>query len=159
MINLNGEQARGGTLCLSKAGLAIGSTKTGVAVAAPNGAGVDFGVDGKLYHAADAATDAVTAGQSIAAGYTAILLVCMSAASTPVLTTVLGRAAANADVTAGVDVIDYPAPTAGTCPIGALKVKNASSSAFVTGTTDFDATDITTTYIDLLAPPTTPETS
>lgn len=159
MFNLNDDAVRGGTMCLSKAGLAIGSTTTGVAIAAPNGAGVDFCVDGTMYHAADAATDAVTAGQEIADGYTAILLVCMSAAATPVLTTVLGTAVDNDDITNGNAVIEWPAPTAGTCCIGALKVKNASGSTFTTGTTAFNATGITTTYYDLFQIPVAPLTS
>jgi len=56
MNNLN-DDPRGGTMCLSKAGLVIGDgAKTGPAIAAPNGAGIDFVIDGIAYHKADAAT-------------------------------------------------------------------------------------------------------
>jgi len=160
MFNLNGEQARGGTLCLSKAGLQLGSTSDlGIDIAAPNGNGVDFCINGVMHHAADADSDLVTAGQTIADGYSAIILVCMSSASTPVMTSVLGTAVLTADLTAEACACHYPAPTVGTCPIGALYVMNASGSDFVTGTTEFDATDITTQYIDLFAVPAAPETS
>ena len=40
-LNLN-DNNRGGTFCLSNAGLAIGSTASQIAIAAPNGAGVDY---------------------------------------------------------------------------------------------------------------------
>ena len=59
-INLS-DNNRGGTFCLSKAGLAIGSTASQIAIAAPNGAGVDYCIKGVLYHKADAATAAITA--------------------------------------------------------------------------------------------------
>ena len=51
MLNLS-ELIKGGTLCLSKAGLVKGSTST-ISIAAPNGAGVDFAIGGLLYHKAD----------------------------------------------------------------------------------------------------------
>ncbi len=145
---------RGGTLCTSKAGLKIGSTATQVATAAPSGAGTYFAINGIMYYLADAATIAVTAGQTIADGYTALLLVCLNSSGT--LSTVLGTAVSNADITAGNGAIEWPQPAADTCPIGALKVKNASGSTFTTGTTAFNATSITTTYYDLFAVPTAP---
>ena len=54
------ELVRGGTLCLSKAGLHKGTTTT-LDIAAPNGAGVDFCIGGKMYHKADTNTIATTA--------------------------------------------------------------------------------------------------
>ncbi|NCC53502.1 MAG: hypothetical protein EOM20_20145 [Spartobacteria bacterium] len=65
----------------------------------------------------------------------------------------------NDDLTAGTAVLHWPEPTANTCPFGALKVKNASSSVFTGGTTAQDAADITTTYYNLVAVPTAPLTS
>ncbi len=156
-LNLSDQTTRGGTICLSKAGLAIGSTKTGVAIAAPNGAGVDFAIDGILYHKADAASTAVTAAQTVATLKTAIMLILLDSSGT--LSTVMGTASTNAGITAGSEVIVWPTPTASTCCIGALKIKNASASTFTTGTDDFDATSITTTYIDLCLIPPQPLTS
>lgn len=148
------KDVRGGTLCMSKAGLKIGSTATQIAIAAPNGTGVDFAINGTLYYLADTATVAVTASQTVADGDTALLLVCLDSSGT--VSTVLGDATSNTDITAGNGVIEWPQPTADTCAIGALKVKNASGADFITGTTAFNATSITTTYIDLLAVPTAP---
>ena len=58
-LNLN-DNNRGGTFCLSNAGLAIGSTASQIAIAAPNGAGVDYCIKGISYYKADAATAAKT---------------------------------------------------------------------------------------------------
>ena len=157
MLNANDEQVRGGTLCLSKAGLAIGGTKTGVAIAAPNGAGIDYCIAGKMYHKADAATVAVTAAQTVTTGYTKLFLVCLDSSGT--LSTVAGTEKASASVTAGSEELQWPTPTANTCPIGGLKVTNASGSTFTTGTTNFDATNVTTNYIDMFSVPAGPETS
>ena len=156
MFNLDDTAVRGGTVCLSKAGLAIGSTTSKAKIAAPNGAGVDFAIDGVLYHKADT-DDAVvlTTANNVADGYTAIVLVQLDSSGT--VSVVQGTAVANAAVTAGTAVIRWPAPTVNKCPIGALKLKNASGSAFVGGTTALSA--ITTTYIDLFAIPTAPLTS
>ena len=155
-INLN-ELARGGTMCLSKAGLAIGSTPAQVAIAAPNGAGVDFAINGVIYHKADAASVAITAATAQAASYTCIYLVCLNSSGT--LSTVKGTAVLTANLTAGTDVLQFPTPTADTCPIGYLKVATAAGYTFTAGTTDLNATGITTTYVDLLAVPVAPLTS
>ena len=48
-LNLN-DNNRGGTFCLSNAGLAIGSTASQIAIAAPNGAGVDYCIKGISYY-------------------------------------------------------------------------------------------------------------
>lgn len=155
-LNLD-ELVRGGTVCLSKAGLAIGSTATGLSIAAPNGAGVDYCIDGILYHLADAATVAVTAGTAQGLLRKCIYLVCLDSSGT--LSTVQGTAQLTADLTAGTATLEWPTPTADTCCIGAVKVQTASTANFTAGTTDFDASNVTTTYYDLFAVPTAPLTS
>ena len=155
-MNLS-DNNRGGTFCLSKAGLAVGGTSTGVAIAAPNGAGVDYCIDGVLYHKADAATVAITAAAVQPVLTTCLYLVCLNSSGT--LSTVKGRAVLNADLVAGTDVLEWPEPTAGTCPIGAIKVKCESSATFTAGTTGLDAANITDTYYDLFTVPTEPLTA
>jgi hypothetical protein len=155
-INLN-DNNRGGTFCLGNAGLAIGSTKSQVAIAAPNGAGVDYCIKGISYHKADAATIAITAAAAQPVLTTCLYLVCLNASGT--LSTVKGRAVLNAALANGTDVLEWPTPVAGTCPIGALKVKCANAATFTANTTLHDATDVTVTYINLTTVPTEPLTA
>jgi len=155
-MNLN-ELARGGTMCLAKAGLAIGSTEKELAIAAPNGAGVDFAIKGIIYHLADDGSEAVTAGTAQSALTTCIYLVCLNSSGT--LSTVQGTEQLNASLTAGTVVLAWPTPTADTCCIGAVKVKCENDATFTAGTTDFDETDVTATYYDLLCVPVAPLTS
>jgi len=157
MINADDDNVRGGTICLSQAGLKIGnSDSAAVDIAAPNGAGVDFAIDGVLYHKADAADISITAG-TIATLSTAVALVLLNSSGT--LSTVMGTAATIADLAAGDAVLRFPTPTENTCPIGYLHIVNASATTWTAGTDDLDASDVTTTYIDIMAVPVAPLTS
>ena len=149
MENLN-EAHRGGTFCLSKAGLAINATtKTNIGIAAPNGAGVDYCIGGALYHKADTASIALGAQPTQAADTTCLYLVCLDAAGT--VSVVKGK-----DVVNGSGVIYYPDVPAGKCAIGVIKVKTTAAVTFTGGTTAFDATGVTATFTDLFAVPTAP---
>ena len=97
-LNLN-DNNRGGTFCLSNAGLAIGSTASQIAIAAPNGAGVDYCIKGRSYHKADAATAAITAADTQAVLTTCLYVICLNAAGT--VSSVKGREVLNADLAAG----------------------------------------------------------
>jgi hypothetical protein len=154
-MNIN--EARGGTFCLSKAGLSIGSTASKVAIAAPNGAGVDYAIEGTLYHKADTADIAITAATAQAASTTCLYLVCLDASGD--LTTEKGTEVTTTDMTNGNSVLHWPNPTEDSCPIGALKVVTSSSATFTAGTTNLNATGVTTTYIDLMTVPVAPKTS
>ncbi len=148
---------KGGTMCLSKAGLAIGSTPAQVSTAAPNGAGIDFAIDGILYHFVDDATAPISAAAVQAALTTCLYLVQLNAAGT--LSTVKGTAVNTAALAAGSAILKIPTPTALNCPIGLLKVVCALTATFTAATTDLDATNVTTTYQDLMALPPQPRTS
>lgn len=150
-VNLNlGINA--GTMCFSKAGLAIGSTTTQLAIAAPNGAGVDFAVKGVMYHRADVATlDPGTAAQQ-ADLTTCIYLVSLTAAATPLFSVVKGTEQVTATMTAEYDSLEWPTPAENTCPIGYFKVVT-SGTTFTLGTTDLNDANVTTTYVDLCAVP------
>ena len=158
-MNLN-DNPRGGTFCLSKAGLAIGDgAKTGTnSFAAPNGAGIDFVIKGILYHKADAATVAPFTAATVQPVLTACLyLVCINASGT--ITTVQGTPVLSAALTAGTAVLNWPTPADDVCPVGAVRITLASTATFTPGTTALDASNVTATYTDLFTVPTTPLTS
>jgi len=138
-------ESRGFTGALSSAGLAIGSTPSEVAIAAPNGAGVDFAIDGLAYHYADDASVASVPGDigTIEDGNTAIILIQVNAAGT--VSAVLGDAVDNDDLANGKVALHWPRPSADNCPIGAVKVK-CDGADFICGTTSFAAAGITDTY-------------
>ena len=158
MSDLN-DLPRGGTFCLSKAGLAIGDgAKTGVAIASVVGAGIDFCIDGILYNKGDAATNLpLTAATAQTALSKCLYLICVDSSGT--VTSVKGTDVLTADLTAGTKVLQWPQPTANTCPIGAVKITLASTGAFTAGTTALDAANVTATYYDLFNVPTAPLTS
>lgn len=153
MQNLD-SSIRGGTACFSKAGLGIGSTGSQVKIAAPNGAGVDFAINGIMYHKADAASVAITADDEQANGTYCIYLVCLNAAGT--LSTVKGNDVDTTSFEAGAATAAWPTPEDDTCPIGAVVVKAGGSATFTAGTTALSATGITDTYLDFFAVPTKP---
>ena len=155
-FNLN-ELVKGGTFCLTKAGLGVGGTASELKIASPSGDGIFYCIDGILYYAADDATVAVTAAAVQAVSTTCLYLVCLDSSGT--LSTVKGTAVSTADLTAGSAVLHWPTPTADTCPIGAVKIATSDSVTFTAGTTEFSAEGITDTYYDLFAIPTAPLTS
>ncbi len=152
-MNLN-ELVRGGTVCLGSAGLKIGNSDTkDVDIAAPNGAGIDFAINGIAYHKADAADIPITAHAVQAALYSCIYLVQLNVSGT--LSTVKGTAA----LTGSGEPLYWPTPTTDNCPIGAVRVDCASGYPFTGGTTDFDATGITDTFYSFFAVPAAPLTA
>lgn len=155
-MNLN-DNNRGGTFCLSNAGLAVGSTKSQVAIAAPNGAGVDYCIKGISYHKVDDATEAITAADTQAVLTTCLYVVCLDAAGT--VSSVKGREVLNADLVAGTDVLEWPEVDEDVRPIGALKVKCENAATFTANTTLHDATDVTVTYYNLFTIPSAPLTA
>ena len=153
MLNLS-ELVRGGTLCLSKAGLVVGTTTSKAQIVAPNGAGVDFAIKGILYHVGEADNLVVLTGSVQTILYTRLYLVCIDSANT--ITVVAGTEVLTADLASGKSVLPWPVPTADTCPIGAIKI--VATSAFTPGTTAL-GTGNTVTYYDLFAVPDAPLTS
>jgi hypothetical protein len=156
MLNMtNG--VRGGTMCLSKAGLAEGTNANTIKTAAPNGAGIDFVIDGIAYHLADGDNIAMTALDAQAALTTCLYLVTVNAAGTVAM--VKGDEVLTASLSGGDAVLRWPEPAAGYCPIGAIKIATAAATTFTSGTTDLSATGITDTYYDLMTIPPQPLTS
>ena len=118
MINLN-ELARGGTICLSKAGLAIGTTASKAQIlTSPVGKGVDYAIKGLLYHKDDADDAILFTGLAQADLTTCLYLVCLDKDGT--VSVVQGTAVLSADLCAGNAVLHWPEPAALNCPIGAI---------------------------------------
>lgn len=158
MFNLN-EEAKGGTFCMSKAGLAIGDgAKTGISLASTVGTGTDYCIDGILYNKADSATNVPLTAAAVQAVLTKCLyLICIDSSGT--ISSVKGTAVLAADLTAGNAVLKWPEVPANKCAIGAVKIALASTATFTAGTTALDATNVTATYYDLFSVPTAPLTS
>lgn len=155
MINLN-ELARGGTICLSKAGLAIGGTASKAKILAPNGAGVDYAIKGLLYHKKDTDDVILFTGLAQADLTTCLYLVCLDKDGT--VSVVQGTAVLSADLCAGNAVLHWPEPAALNCPIGAIKLA-MSGGAFTGAATNLSHASVTDTYYDFCLVPEAPLTS
>lgn len=158
MNNLN-NNSKGGTFCMSKAGLAIGDgAKTGIALASTVGTGTDFCIDGIMYNKADSATNVPLTAAAVQPVLTKCLyLICINSSGT--ISSVKGTAVLTAALTAGTSVLQWPDLPTDVCPIGAVKITLASTATFTAGTTALDATNVTATYYDLFNVPTVPLTS
>ena len=151
MINLN-ELARGGTICLSKAGLAIGTTESKAKILAPNGAGVDYAIKGLLYHKKDTDDAILFTGLAQADLTTCLYLVCLDKDGK---VSVVQGTAVLSDLCAGNAVLHWPEPAADTCPIGAIKLA-MSGGAFTGAATDLSHASVTATYYDFCLVPEAP---
>lgn len=147
-LNLT-EEMRGGTFCLSSAGLAIGGTAQKAKIAAPNGAGVDYCINGYMYHKADTDDCILFTGLTQAADTTCLYLIMLDSSGT--VTVEQGTAVATASLTAGTATLEWPTPTASTCPIGAIKL--VTTGVFTGATTALSDATITDTYYNFFAIP------
>jgi len=153
-LNLN-ELVRGGTFCLTKAGLAVGSSADGMRTNDPSGAGYfNFCIDGIMYSCADADNNVDFTASTQTALTTCLYVCCIASDNT--ITVVAGEEVVTADLTAGKEALHFPAPTADTCAFGYCKV--VATAVFTAGTTDLGTGNVAT-YFDLFAVPTTPITS
>jgi len=155
-INMS-ELVRGGTFCLSKAGMAEGTNDSTVKIVAPNGAGVDFCIDGILYHKADTDNIAPTSCAIQALGTSCLYIFTLTTGG--VLDTIKGVEVLAADLAAG-KVLHWPEPAVDTCVIGGMKIATGAT-AFQVGVDDLtdDIGTGTVTYYDFFAVPDAPQTS
>lgn len=142
------QNPKGFTGAFSRCGLAIGSAGATIDLAAPNGAGTDFAIDGYGYHKADTASIAITAHAVQAALYSCLYLVQITSGGT--VSTKKGDEVLTADVTAGRAVLKWPEPDADNCPLGGYRVDCASGYTYTNGTTLLSATGITDTYYNFV---------
>lgn len=157
-MNLN-DDPRGGTFCVSSAGLAIGDgAKTGPAIVGKDSLGLTYAIDGILYYKDDASTVIpLTAAAVQAVSTSCLYLIQIDSAGT--VSSVKGTEVLTADVTAGSEVLEWPRPAAGKCPIGAVRIDCDSTHTFTAGTTALDATGITETYYNFATVPVNPLTA
>ena len=152
MDNLN-HLARGGNLCLGKAGLTIASTASKIKTANA----IDYAINGYLYSKAATDNIAMTAADEQTAGTSCLYLVCIDSSGT--VSTVKGDEVSATDLAAG-KPLTWPQPTSNdVVAIGAVRVDTSASATFTAGTTDLSAAGITDTYYDLFAIPARPLTS
>ena len=152
------ELARGGTVCLTKAGLVISSTPANYGVVSASGAGIDYAINGAVHYIADTADQAMTAADAQGLLTSCLYLVCAN--QSEAFVTVKGTGVLNADLAAGNAVLECPLPAANTCPIGIIAVQTLASGNFTAGTTALTpAATLAVTYIDLYQLPAEPFTS
>lgn len=135
--------------CFSKAGLAEGTNANTIKTAAPNGAGIDYSVNGVLYHKADTDNIAMTACAAQADLSTCYYLITINAAGTVVITKGTEKLTDGGVFTAD----DLPAQPDDSCVIGLMKIVT-SGGTFTSGTTDLSGTGVTDTFYDLACYPT-----
>lgn len=146
----------GVTACLSKAGLAEGTNAHTIKTAAPNGAGIDFAINGYAYHLADADNIAMTACAVQPDLYTCLYAIDVDSAGT--LTITKGTQVLTANLTGGQAVLAEPAFVADQARVGLMKIVT-SGGTFTSGTTDLSAAGITATFYDTIGSITRPRTS
>lgn len=140
----------GQTGCFVKAGLAEGTNDATIKTAAPNGVGIDFGINGIAYNVLDSATDntALTAHPIQPVLTSCFYLVQID--SSNVFSTKKG----NTVITAGLGVVggtlQWPLPDADKCPLGGYDISLLLAATYTNGTTDMSASDITATFYDFL---------
>lgn len=138
-------QQRGATECYAKAGLAEGTNANTIKIEAPNGAGIDYAIDGVAYHKADTDNIAMTALAAQAADTKCLYLVQIDSAGAVSLKK--GVEELTADMASGKRVLHWPEPDDAKCPIGGFKIET-DGVTFTSGTTDLGAASITDTFYD-----------
>lgn len=146
----------GKTLCLSQGGVAVGSTATKVKSAASNGAGIDYAIDGLLYHKADTddlwtLSGTALVGSTTNTGQACIFGLLLDTSGTA--TIVQGDIKNLSDVNGGNAVIPFPVTPVSKCMVGAVLVATNSDTTFTPGTTSLAASGVTDTYFNFIVPP------
>jgi hypothetical protein len=150
MFNASAEQLRGLTACFSKAVCGIGGTPALARFTAPNGAGVDFSINGIMYHKADADDVWTLSGDDVPINSECIFLLCLNASGT--MSIVQGESILTADLTNGSKLLKWPQHDVDVCPIGAVRV-TTTSTVFVPGTTSLAEGATVDTYYDFSVMP------
>ena len=151
-MNLN-DNPRAGTLCLTCPSL----MQDGATADAETTRDFSFAIDGLTYFFTsgdgDVKLDADN-DETVTTLTTAVFLISVDADLT--ISIVKCEEVLNTAIAAGGQVIQWPVGAEDTCPVGAIKIKNASASVFTCGTTVLSAANITDTYYNFLAVPAAP---
>jgi hypothetical protein len=147
--------SRGGSLNFTNAALA---TSTVVANLVNVANKVNFCIGGKLF------AGLVINNQAMSAGHTAIAnnQVCVFgvwANNTGVYSTTQGAIVSSEEVSSGRTVVPLPELVSNKALIGLIKVKAGVVTTFTPGTTNFNATNVNTTFINVATHPVVPFTT
>jgi hypothetical protein len=146
--------ARGGCINHSRAGL--GAVIAGcVAGDFVQNNVVNYTVDGRWNHLAASNNRAFTAGHTAFANNN-ICLFAVWVSENNVFSTTQGKIVATADTATGKAVVPFPDVISNAALIGLIKVKAGVGATFTPGTTNLNASNITTTYVDCSVMPTAP---
>jgi len=142
----------GQTACYSVAGLVVGGTSTKIQIAATNGAGVDFCIDGIAYHKTDADDITMTALANQAASTSCLYMVTLTSDGT--LAVSKGNEITTTDIGVVGGTLQWPVIPDDVCPIGGFKMSiDSTASGWTCGTTALDAANVVgsdATYYDFL---------
>ena len=148
--------ARGGCINFSRAGL--GAVITGcVAGDFVQNNVINYTIDGQWNQLAASNNRAFTAGHTaLVNNQTCVFAVWVSANN--VFSTTQGKIVTSTDAlsTGGKTVVPFPDVISNAALIGLIKVKAGVACTFTPGTTNLNATNVTTTYIDCSSMPTVP---
>lgn len=147
-INLS-DNNRAGTFNFGKPGIAEGTNAATIQIAAAT----EYSIDGIMYQKAITDNIALTAADAQADLTTCLYLITINAAGT--VASVKGTEVLTANMTGGDDVLVWPQPAEGYCPVGVIQVAT-SGITFTAGTTDLGAAGVTDIYRDLHAVPARP---
>lgn len=147
------DRLHGTTAAFSKAGLAEGTNAGTIKTAAPNGAGIDYAINGIGYHKADTDNIAMTALAVQADLYTGTYGIWLDTSGNVSITK--ESAVLTADLTNDSAFPKLPVMLADKCLIGIMKIVT-SGGTFTCGTTDLSAAGVTATFYDCMGGPVRP---
>ena len=148
--------SRGGTICFENAALAQASM-AGAYNTFNVANKVSYTIDGKWFAAA------VSTNQVMSAGHTAIsnnqaVVFGVWENNTGIVSTTQGEIVSSQEVEQGKRSLPLPDLVDNKCLIGLIKVKAGVAATFTPGTTNFNATNINTTFVNVGTAPVKPFT-
>ena len=171
-MSYNLEEANGGYLSFTSAGLAEGTNANTIKTTAD----IVYTIDGRFYTKATTDNIAISySGPSVyqaaaggvqavngsftgaVGGSTRLYLICLDTAGA--VSIVPGPIVNTADLTAGRVALQYPDDQAGVCVIGAMRIALTAGTTFTPGGTDLSASGVTATFVNLADVPANPITA
>lgn len=148
-MNITQAIPRGPTACYSRAGLAIATTTSQFRILCPVGTGISYAINGNGGSRLNVDNQAFTAGHAVqGASRRCLYLVQIDAAGNT--STVQSAIHLTAQLLSGARMLEWPAPGANRCPIGAILIETGAAATFTPGTTALNAAGVTATYIDFV---------
>lgn len=161
----------GATWALNSGALAEGTNANTIQIAAA----INYVIDGRFYsksitdniaisYTGPTVYQAPTGVGSVNGGFTGgvggstrLYLICLSTAGA--VSIVPGEIVPSADLSAGINALEFPDAPIGVCPIGALRVALTQGTTFTPGSVDLSASGVTASFINLATVPANPLTA